>query len=99
MNFHPLSHVWTKADKPYAPAQFSLLFNRRCSCSSLFPGGTGGIEPAYRRHRKHEFGPWVRKIPLEEGMATHSRILAWRTPGPEKPGGPQSIGLHRVRQD
>ena len=24
--------------------------------------------------------PWFRKIPLEEGMATHSSILAWRTP-------------------
>ena len=26
------------------------------------------------------FDPWVGKIPLEEGMATHSRILAWRIP-------------------
>ena len=27
-----------------------------------------------------EFGPWVGKIPLEEGMATHSSVLAWRIP-------------------
>ena len=27
-----------------------------------------------------EFNPWVGKIPLEEGMATHSSILAWRIP-------------------
>ena len=26
------------------------------------------------------FYPWVRKIPLEEGIATHSSILAWRIP-------------------
>ena len=26
------------------------------------------------------FNPWVGKIPLEEGMATHSSILAWRIP-------------------
>ena len=26
------------------------------------------------------FNPWVGKIPLEEGMATHFSILAWRTP-------------------
>ena len=26
------------------------------------------------------FHPWVGKIPLEEGMATHSSILAWRIP-------------------
>ena len=29
--------------------------------------------------------------PLEEGLATHSSILAWRTPGTEEPGGLQSM--------
>ena len=29
---------------------------------------------------------------LEEGMATHSSILAWRIPGTEEPGGLQSMG-------
>ena len=33
---------------------------------------------------------------LEEGMTTHSRILAWRIPWTEEPGGLQSIGLQRV---
>ena len=33
------------------------------------------------------FDPWVGKIPLEEGMATHSSILAWRIPRAEEPGG------------
>ena len=37
--------------------------------------------------------------PLEEDMATHSSILAWRIPGPEEPGGPQSMGSQRVGQD
>ena len=37
--------------------------------------------------------------PLEEGMATHSSILAWRIPWTEEPGGLQSTGLQRVRQD
>ena len=37
--------------------------------------------------------------PLEEGMATHSSILAWRIPWTEEPGGLQSIGLHRVGHD
>ena len=31
--------------------------------------------------------------PLEEGMATHSSILAWRIPWTEEPGGLQSIEL------
>ena len=30
--------------------------------------------------------------PLEEGMATHSSIRAWRIPGTEKPGKLQAIG-------
>ena len=30
--------------------------------------------------------------PLEEGMATHSNILAWRIPWTEEPGGQQSMG-------
>ena len=30
--------------------------------------------------------------PLEEGMATHSSILAWRIPWTEQPGGLQSMG-------
>ena len=36
------------------------------------------------------FDPWVRKIPLEKGMATLSSILAWRIPWTEEPGGLQS---------
>ena len=34
--------------------------------------------------------------PQEKGMATHSRILAWRIPWTEEPGGLQSMGSHRV---
>ena len=37
--------------------------------------------------------------PLEEGMATHSSILASRIPWTEKPGGLQSIALQRVGHD
>ena len=37
--------------------------------------------------------------PLEEGMAIHSSILAWRIPWTEEPGGLQSMGSHRVRQN
>ena len=37
--------------------------------------------------------------PLEEGMATHSGILAWRIPWTEEPGGLQSVGSQRVGHD
>ena len=46
---------------------------------------------------------WVRSLgqedPLEEGMATHSGILAWRIPRKEEPGGLQSTRSQRVRHD
>ena len=32
-------------------------------------------------------------------MATHSRVLAWRTPGTAEPGGLPSMGSHRVGHD
>ena len=36
---------------------------------------------------------------LEKGMATHSSILAWRTPWTEEPSRLQPVGLQRVRHD
>ena len=51
-----------------------------------------------RRCRKHN-EMWVWSLgwedPLEEGMATHSNIPAWRIPRTEEPGGPQSLELQR----
>ena len=35
--------------------------------------------------------------PLEKGMATHTSILAWKTPWTEEPGRLQSKGSQRVR--
>ena len=35
--------------------------------------------PANAGDPEYAFDPWVRKIPLEEEMATHFSILAWRT--------------------
>ena len=62
-----------------------------------FPGGSDGEESA---RNVGELG----LIPgsegsLEEGTATHSRILAQRIPWTEEPGGLQSIGSERVGHD
>ena len=40
-----------------------------------------------------------RENPLEEGMTTHSSILAWRIPWTEELGRLQSMGLQTVRHD
>ena len=46
---------------------------------------------------------WVQSLgqedPLEEEMATHSSILAWRIPGTEEPGRLQSMGPKVVGHD
>ena len=46
---------------------------------------------------------WAKSLgwedPLEEGMSTHSSVLAWRIPWTEEPGGLQSMGSQRVRHD
>ena len=46
---------------------------------------------------------WVRslgwEVPLEEGMVSHSSVLAWRIPWTEEPDGLQSMGSQRVRHD
>ena len=46
---------------------------------------------------------WVQSLGqediLEQGMATHSSILAWKIPWMEEPGRLQSMGLRRLRHD
>ena len=37
--------------------------------------------------------------PLEEGLAAHSSILAWKIPWTEEPSGLQPIGSQRVRHE
>ena len=52
---------------------------------SILPSGSNNIESACNAEM------WVRSLgwehPLEEGMATHSSILAWRIPWTEEPSG------------
>ena len=58
-----------------------------------FPGGSDCKESACN------VGDLGWEDPLEEGMATHSSILAWRIPWTEKPGGLQSMESQRVRHN
>ena len=66
-----------------------------CNVPRTVPG------PQWRLHAKHPLSSLLLLCidVAEEGMATHSSILAWRIPWTEKPGGLQSIVLQRVRHD
>ena len=52
--------------------------------------------PAMRETQVQSLG-W--EDPLEKGMASHSRILAWRIPWTKEPDRLQSLGLQRVGHD
>ena len=58
-------------------------------------GWLSGKEPACRSMRVRSLG---REAPLEEEMATHSSVLAWKIPWMEEPGGLQSMGLQSQTQ-
>ena len=74
------------------PVIYSLLFG--------FPGSASGKKSACqcRRCKRQGFDSWVGKIPLEEGVATHCCILAWRIPWTEGPGRLQSRVLQSWTQ-
>jgi len=54
-----------------------------------FSGGTSGKEPACqcKRSKRHGFDPQDWDDPLEKERAIYSRILAWKIPWTEEPGG------------
>ena len=66
-----------------------------------FPTGSSGKEAACQcRLEVRDMGqPLGQEDPLEEGMATHSSIRAWRIPGTEEPGGLQSMESQRAGYD
>ena len=52
--------------------------------------------PAVQETRETRVQPLGWEDPLEEEIATHSSILAWRIPWAEEPGGLQSMGSQRI---
>ena len=61
------------------------------------PGGSDGKESACNEVDLVQSLCW--EDPLEKEVAIHSSILAWRIPWTEEPGGPQSVGLQKTRQN
>ena len=55
--------------------------------------------PACRRHRQMRVQSPDQEDPLEEDMASHSSVLAWRMLWTVEPGGLPSIGSQTVRHD
>jgi len=71
-----------------------IIFHYICKASLV--AQTVKNLPAMQEIQVQPLGP---EEPLEEGMASHSSILAWRIPWAEEPGGLQSLGSQRVEHD
>ena len=55
-----------------------------------FPGGSEGEESTCKAGDLSQSLGW--EYHVEEAVATHSRVLAWRIPWTEEPGGLQPVG-------
>ena len=69
-----------------------------CIYIYLFPDGSAGKESAYNAEetRETQVLSLGQEDPLEEGMATHSSIVAWEIPWTEEPGGLEPVGSSRT---
>ena len=97
LSFPPLGDLPDPGIEPEFPALAGRLFTTVPPGKPLkkrIPGGSAVKNPPGMRET------WVRYLgwedPLEEGMATHSNILAWRIPWTEEARGLQSMGLQRA---
>ena len=65
-----------------------------------FPGGAVVKNPPTSAGDARDTGSFLgQEDPLEKGMATHSRILAWRIPWTDATGDLESMGPQRVGHD
>ena len=93
-----VSFVYTVGDSlEPGRAKWGVWASRNTPPDAGFPGGSVVSELPETQ------GPWARSLgregPLLKGMATHSRILTWRIPRREEPGGLQPMGSQRVWYD
>ena len=97
--------VHTKAHRRTCPVPIFLHmpdtpYRYICEHINRFPRWLGGEKQVHHLLKQEMKETWVQSLgrdgPLEEEMATHSSILAWRIPWTEKPGGQQAMGSERV---
>ena len=74
--------------------EFSLFFYDPTDVGNLISGSPANAGEGFDTSVGIKLGR-----SLEEGMATHFNILAWRIPGAEEPSGLQSIASQRLRHD
>ena len=91
-NLPKVEHFWRRQWHP-TPVLLPGESHGRRSLVGCSPWGRWESDATERLHFDFHFHA------LEEEMATHSIVLAWRVPWTEEPGGLQSVGSHRVGHD
>ena len=92
----PVIQIWQLWSSGFPPGKSLLKPSKavgRVYCASLVTEMVKNL-PEMQEIQVQSPG-W--KDPLEDGMATHSSILAWRSPCTEEPGGLQPMVSQRVR--
>ena len=112
MGSHRVGHDWSDLALALALALVCILEKDMATHSSAlawripWTEGPGGLRSMGSRGVGHD---WATSLSfftltfhfhaLEQEMATHPSVLAWRIPGTGEPGGLPSIGSHRVGHD
>ena len=92
----PAQTPLSQREKPWSPSRHDTLFHPTLG----FPGGSAvNNPPAMQESQETQVPSLGQEDALDGGMATHSSILAQRTPWSEEPGGLQSMESQRVRHD
>ena len=81
----------------FFPSYLRILLRKAASLSGIFPGGSAVKNPpAIQDSCIQSLG---QEDPQEKGTATYASILPWKIPRTKEPGGLQSMGSRRVKQD
>ena len=79
---------------------FPKIFLETYILAGGFPNGSVTKNPpAVQEMQERQVWSLGQQDPLEEEMATHSSILAWKIPWLEEPGGLLSMGLQKIGHD
>ena len=79
---------------------YLALYLWQALCAGGFLGGASGKESTWQcRRQERRIRSLGREDPLEQEVAPHSSILAWKIPWTEETAGLQSMGLQRVGHD
>ena len=87
--------VYSKAISPLYLWESRFFLERQLQDASTWLSGKKSTCQC-KRHRRHEFEPWVRKIPWRGKWQPATLFFAWRIPRTEEPGGLQSTGSQKA---